>query len=349
MRLYIDLDTRGFVESQSFPRAITAIALKRGDNVPIDLSFVRGGVIQELDEGATGKIGIKPRGQFGSPFYLALDAEWEKSGSGDTAKYSLSLNLNTSEIESAFLAEPASVLAMLEAEWIESGLRTSSATLDVEIQNDVNRGNEGVPIDGTPAYPDATDLLTKSGNLADLTDPAVARTNLELGTIYDATNAQRLAGSNGTRTFVSGDRVRVTDQADRIEQFLGGTVGDNASWLVLENSFQVFIYQASGSSYTFTISGQPGVVVPSGVLTSIGWAKTGTLVTSNMAGGSSGMIYSASVRDGNGMIIIGTDGSASGLPYYWGGSTNNFTSFYLAPLSMPPRGQLRLSSYYAVP
>ena len=98
MRLYIDLDTRGFIESESFPRPVTVLALKRGDNVPVDLYFVRGNVIQELADAATGRIGLKPKGQFGSAFYLALDSEWQKSGEAETTKYSFSLNLSTTEI-----------------------------------------------------------------------------------------------------------------------------------------------------------------------------------------------------------------------------------------------------------
>lgn len=180
MRLFIDLDTRGFIESETFPRPITSLAFKRGDNVPVDLCFVRGGTIQELAEGATGKIGLKPKGQFGSNFYLALDENWEKSGEGAATKYAFSLNLATTEIESAFLAEPDAVPAMLEIEWVESGLRTSSATLDVELQNDVNQGDEGVPQLATPVYPPSTDVLTKSGNLSGIADAGEARSNLGL-------------------------------------------------------------------------------------------------------------------------------------------------------------------------
>lgn len=345
MRLYIDLDTLGFVESDSFPRPVTALPLKRGDNVPVDLYFVRGNTIQELAAGATGQIGIKPRSQFGSSFFLALDADWTMSGSGTTAVYSFALNLNTTEIHSAFLAEPVSVLAMLEIEWVENGLRTSSATLDIEIQNDVNRGNEGMPTEANPPYPASTDILTKSGNLTGLTDAAAARTNLELDAIYDATNAQRLAGTNGTRAFVAGDRVRVTDQANRLEQFLGGTVGDNANWLVLENTLQVFIY--IGSASNFTIEGQSPVAVPLNTLTSIGWAKLGALITSNVSSTYS-QINGGAIRDAAGNLIMGVNQVYN----HWrasSGTSDGFPAFRVFAPSGPPRGQARYSSSSSLP
>jgi hypothetical protein len=191
VRVFIDLDTRGFIESDAFPRPVTELTLKRGDNVPVELSFVRGNVITELAAEASGKIGLKPKGQFGSAFYLAMDAEWEKSGSAESTKYSWSLDLATNEIASAFLAEPESVLAMLEVEWVENGLRTSSATLDVEIQNDVNRGNEGIPTSGTPVYPEPQEVLTKSGNLTGIANPAAARAVLGLENVENTSDADK--------------------------------------------------------------------------------------------------------------------------------------------------------------
>lgn len=193
MRLSIDLDTRGFIESANFPRPVTVLTLKRGDNVPLEISFVRDGAVQELADGATGKVGLKPKGQFGSAFYLALDNGWEKSGADVTASYAFSLNLATTEIESAFLAEPEFVLTMLEIEWVESGLRTSSETLDVELQNDVHQGDEGVPQQATPPYPESSDVLTKSGNLAGIADPAAARAEIGAGSDEAVEAAQAAA------------------------------------------------------------------------------------------------------------------------------------------------------------
>jgi hypothetical protein len=162
MRLYIDLDTRGFIESESFPRSVQSLSFKRRDFIPIELSFLRNGIIQELSESATGKIGLKHKGQFGSPFYLAFDGGWIKTGSGDSTRYKFSLNLHTTEIESAFLAEPTSVPAMIEIEWRENQLVTSSLTIDVDLQNDVNRGDEGVAQDATPIYPLPSEIVTRA-------------------------------------------------------------------------------------------------------------------------------------------------------------------------------------------
>jgi len=179
MRLYIDLETRSFIESPQFPRTISTLSLKRRDCLPIDVSFLRGGIASELIQSATGRLGLKADKDFNGPF-VASDLEWVKSGAGETAFYRFDLNLNTLQIDALFagLPTPTSVALMLEIEWAEGTLRTSSSTLQVTLENDVVRGDEGLPEESIDPYPLPDQLLIKSGNLAGLTDPAQARLNL---------------------------------------------------------------------------------------------------------------------------------------------------------------------------
>ncbi|MFZ4599695.1 MAG: hypothetical protein ACOYNN_13705, partial [Terrimicrobiaceae bacterium] len=83
--------------------------------------------------------------------------------------YRFDLNLNTVQINALFagVPTPAFVPLMLEIEWAEGDLRTSSNTLAVTLENDIVRGDEGVVEEGGPVYPLPDDLLTKSQN-ADL-------------------------------------------------------------------------------------------------------------------------------------------------------------------------------------
>ncbi|MFZ4778878.1 MAG: hypothetical protein ACOYM3_26220, partial [Terrimicrobiaceae bacterium] len=63
---------------------------------------------------------------------------------------------------------PPSVALMLEIEWAESDLRTSSNTLAVTLENDIVRGGEGVAEEGGPVYPlpGAIELLARKGQIS---------------------------------------------------------------------------------------------------------------------------------------------------------------------------------------
>ena len=166
MRLFLDLDTRSFIESAQFQRAVSSLVLKRRDHLPVDVQFLRSGVVVELATGATGKLGLKADKDFNGSF-AASDLEWAKSGTGDATTYRFDLNLNTVQINALFagIPTPASVSLMLEIEWAEGDLRTSSNTLAVTLENDIVRGDEGAAEEGGPVYPlpGAIELIARKG------------------------------------------------------------------------------------------------------------------------------------------------------------------------------------------
>ncbi len=166
MRLFLDLDTRSFIESAQFQRAVSSLVLKRRDHLPVDVQFLRGGVVVGLADGATGKLGLKADKDFNGSF-AASDLEWTKSGTGDATTYRFDLNLNTVQINALFagVPTPAFVTLMLEIEWAEGELRTSSNTLAVTLENDIVRGDEGVVEEGGPVYPlpGAIELIARKG------------------------------------------------------------------------------------------------------------------------------------------------------------------------------------------
>jgi len=166
MRLFLDLDTRSFIESAQFQRAVSSLVLKRRDHLPVDVQFLRSGAVVELVTGATGKLGLKADKDFNGSF-AASDLEWTKSGTGDATTYRFDLNLNTVQINALFagVPTPSSVALMLEIEWAEGDLRTSSNTLAVTLENDIVRGDEGVAEEGSPAYPlpGALELIARKG------------------------------------------------------------------------------------------------------------------------------------------------------------------------------------------
>ena len=169
MRLFLDLDTRSFIESAQFQRAVSALVLKRRDRLPVDVQFLRSGVVVGLADGATGKLGLKADKDFNGSF-AASDLEWTKSGTGDTTAYRFDLNLNTVQINALFagVPTPATVTLMLEIEWAEGDLRTSSNTLAVTLENDIVRGDEGVVEEGGPVYPlpGEIELVARKGQIS---------------------------------------------------------------------------------------------------------------------------------------------------------------------------------------
>lgn len=90
--------------------------------------------------------------------------------------------------------------------------------------------------------------------------------------VYDVTNAQRLAGTRAddATPLASGDVVRVTDQGDRIEKYLGGADFSNANWLVLDDTAEIIFDPTGGPSSTFEIN---GVEVETGNVTNVGWVN----------------------------------------------------------------------------
>lgn len=169
MRIAIDLDDRTIRTWAG--QVISSLTVKRRDRFDVDVKYIRGGVSQELSSGASGIIGLKADKDFNGAF-AASNFVWTKSGTGDATIYRFDLNLNTVQIDALFagVPTPASVALMLEIEWTEGDLRTSSNTLSVTLENDIVRGDEGTAVGGSPVYPPPETLLS-TANLATATVP----------------------------------------------------------------------------------------------------------------------------------------------------------------------------------
>lgn len=141
MRIYLDLDSRRFFST--IIRPAVRLEFKRRDNDIFEVQFLRDGVVQELPVGTVARVGLKATDDYAGDF-LATDT-LAKTGSGTAAIYSGQFNLNTSSIETLFVAEPESVAAMLELQWTSGTQVGSSLTLPVTVYNDVIRGDEGAP------------------------------------------------------------------------------------------------------------------------------------------------------------------------------------------------------------
>ena len=112
--------------------ALDRLVLKRRDQVPIEVVFVENGAVIPTPIGTTTTVGLKSK--FSDTQFLAL------APSGTST-----LDLHTTAVEDAFAANPASIPALLEVRWSTTGSALRTATLQVELQNAVIRGDEGTP------------------------------------------------------------------------------------------------------------------------------------------------------------------------------------------------------------
>ncbi len=163
MRLYVDLETLELIEGPGFRNPVTSLRFKRGDAAKLEVSFLANGTTAaEIGNPATLELqlGIKPRGRY-DVGYLVHESAWTLPATGATSPfYSCSPSFNTVELDSAMQVgsstgtELSEIGLMGEITWREgSGQPTSTRTFLVIVENDVNRGTEGVPVDAEPAYP----------------------------------------------------------------------------------------------------------------------------------------------------------------------------------------------------
>jgi hypothetical protein len=172
VKLHVDLETLQLIQGPGQRSAVSSLRFKRGDSAKLQVVFLENGVTPATvgDPGSLEiQIGIKPRNQFDRS-YLAHSADWSMPSEGDdTPAYECALGFNTLQLNSALnigsatAEELPEVTLMGEITWREgAGEPTSTRTFLVVVENDVNRGDEGVPQSVEPAYPAATNIEIKT-------------------------------------------------------------------------------------------------------------------------------------------------------------------------------------------
>ena len=172
MRLHVDLETLQLIEGPGFRNPVASLRFKRGDGARLEVVFLENGTTPaHIGDPALLELrfGVKPRGRYESG-YLAHTADWTLPAEGaENPVYRCSPSFNTVELDAALgvgsLAGPelAELTLMGEVTWREgSGEPTSTRTFLVIVENDVNRGTEGVPGTASPAYPAPGQLALRS-------------------------------------------------------------------------------------------------------------------------------------------------------------------------------------------
>jgi hypothetical protein len=163
VKLHVDLETLQLIEGPGFRNPVTALRFKRGDSARLEVSFLEGGITAaHIGDPAQLEIqfGIKPRNRYDIG-YLVHSADWTMPAiDAEAPVYQCSPGFNTVELDSALGVgsatgtELAEITLMGEITWREgAGQPTSTRTFLVIVENDVNRGTEGVPASAEPAYP----------------------------------------------------------------------------------------------------------------------------------------------------------------------------------------------------
>ena len=163
MKLYVDLETLQLIEAPGFRNPVTSLRFKRGDAARLEVFFLQNGTTPVAignPETLEIRFGVKLRGRFDLG-YLVQSAVWTMPDPESTSPvYLCSPSFNTEELDSALnvgsstATELSEVTLMGEITWREgTGEPTSTRTFLVVVENDVNRGTEGVPTSAEPAYP----------------------------------------------------------------------------------------------------------------------------------------------------------------------------------------------------
>ena len=178
MKLYVDLESLQLIEGPGFRNPVTSLRFKRGDAAKLEVTF--------LDDGTTAvsigdpallemRFGVKPRNRYDIGYLVQSDAWTMPTLNAETPFYQCSPSFNTEELNSALGlgsatgSELSEITLMGEITWREgTGEPTSTRTFLVVVENDVNRGTEGVPSSAEPAYPAPQSIVTLSriGDLA---------------------------------------------------------------------------------------------------------------------------------------------------------------------------------------
>jgi hypothetical protein len=244
VKLHVDLETLQLIQGPGQRSPVAALRFKRGDSARLQVVFLANGVTPvTIGEPAALEIqiGIKPRNQFDRS-YLAHTADWSMPSEGDdTPTYECALSFNTLQLNSALnVSSPSAeelpeITLMGEITWREgAGEPTSTRTFLVVVENDVNRGTEGVPSSAEPAYPAATSIELKTNKgVANGYAPLdsggkVPVANLPGGILIDpAITAFTGTGTNALAAIVSS-----TLPLDRV---LGIVVGGTLSFYQLQS------------------------------------------------------------------------------------------------------------------
>lgn len=274
MRLNVNLASQKFVSKGGTSQPVNNITFIRGDQLQLDVYFYEQGSATSADLGTIPIIfGGKLADKFDGDYLFHSDTYTKLTINGDTV-YRFELGLNTQQLNDALEVDAittndiAQISVNVELQWTIGTLVTSTVRQLATVQNDVNKGTEGLPDPANPSYAtvaqmNAADSMLNN-SIVQLNDAVSKKRNHY--TVTD--NAAKLALTGLT----AGDQVTITGEGQRVEQYLGGGESSEDNWFDVVGSVEVLIDAASKTN-ALTILGQ--AATPSGVVTNLGWFRAG--------------------------------------------------------------------------
>lgn len=108
------------------------------------------------------------------------------------------------------------------------------------------------------------------------------------GGIPETINVNTDADKRALTDLVVGQMVNITNEADRLEMYIGGTISNQSSWFVLKNTLELILnsFDVNGSvAITSSDIGLPAsTAINAGVTHSVGWVSGGTSIRFDVTG-----------------------------------------------------------------
>ncbi|MDR1305504.1 MAG: hypothetical protein LBK76_09820 [Verrucomicrobiales bacterium] len=207
MLLTYDLDREGLINNSGMVTTRESVSVKRGDTPEFELVFVHGDtaprVAVELPAGTQLYFGAKEHGKYDDSYAVFAGPEaW--TGPDENLVWHCRPNFNTTQLNKLLGHNPpftdddqAVAVLMAEIQRVSGADVTSSQTFELLVPNDINKGDEGLPVDAAPPVADRLTALDNAvaqaqGSAADaLGDATSAKWTADLA--QDTAN-QALAG-----------------------------------------------------------------------------------------------------------------------------------------------------------
>ena len=135
-----------------------------------------------------------------------------------------------------------------------------------------------------------TSLNNQTGDYALKTETGLFITSSQTGMFYPTSNPSGfITGSTNSFTITNvttnsnklaltniqnGHVVKITEESNRIEQYLSGSINSNDNWIVLKNTINLFINNRSNTQVNVN-----GITCPSFVTTNVGWVDPISQIT----------------------------------------------------------------------
>ncbi|MDR0532707.1 MAG: hypothetical protein LBH01_02010 [Verrucomicrobiales bacterium] len=225
MRLFVNYDTKELVQGLGLAQRVNSITFKRGDSSRVEVVFCRGAQVLELPAGSAGKFGLKARGRYESG-YIVSALSWEKESNDSLVAYVFAPNFLTNELNTILKIngnpedDLASIALMGEIRWTEPNAETpenpyvsSTRVFEAIVANNVNQGNEGVPVDANPPVAQQLDAL--EGGLDALREEVDGKADRDELPDYSVTNVAYVSinGNDATGQFGREDKPFATLKA----------------------------------------------------------------------------------------------------------------------------------------